>query len=168
MCVVTEILLRSQTEPWMTSEEISNSKTFFTLLSSALPTLFTADRLWQEVWKNRSCQMVTGPPAMVSRTWRQPPGARVVVMGRHSVAFTAAGWKGSRGIKFTQVCKVLIAWVPLRSLVLWSRLSKCLWQSVLCPPKWRFPVVMAQDGFPWNCPGDRQRATLVPTFLLEH
>lgn len=40
--------------------------------------------------------------------------------------------------------------------------------SVLCPPEWRFPVVMAQDGSPWNCPGDSQRATLVPTFLLEH
>ena len=45
MCIVTEILLRNQTEPWMTSEEISNSKTFFTLLSSAQPALFTADRL---------------------------------------------------------------------------------------------------------------------------
>lgn len=40
--------------------------------------------------------------------------------------------------------------------------------SVLCPPERRFPIVMAQDGSPWNCPGDRQRATLVPTFLLEH
>lgn len=48
--------------------------------------------------------------------------------GRHSVTVRAAEWRGSQGIKSTQVRKVLIVWVPLRSLVLWSRLSKCLWQ----------------------------------------
>ena len=36
--------------------------------------------------------------------------------------------------------------------------------SVLCPPELRLPIVMAQDGSPWNYPKG-QWMTLVSAFL---
>lgn len=99
------------------------------------------------------------------------PWSESGVDGRHSVTVRAAEWRGSQGIKSNQVHpspqgshrvgspKVIGSLKPI---------IKMFVTSVLCPPERRFPIVMAQDGSPWNCPGDRQRATLVPTFLLEH
>lgn len=44
----------------------------------------------------------------------------------------------------------------------WKWISKVFVTSVLCPPEWRFPIAMAQDGSLWNCPREQTEDDIGP------